>query len=148
MSLKLAAQGPSSSPSSNTKQTKKPGRKVRASEMFQPMAPGTPLRELGQSSREFIDGRSLEPSSPQAMLLMNKIVSDICGDKRTRLMNDINSGENNSEKVSNAFLAILTRLPSKTERDDFENLLKKDPQNGAKNMAWILMNSNEFKFKH
>ena len=112
------------------------------------MKPGTPLRELGQSSRELIDTKSLEASAPQAMLLMNNIVSDISHKRGSQLMKDINSGKSSHEKITNAFLAILSRKPTSTELRDFSEILTQSKANGTKNMAWILMNSNEFKFKH
>ncbi|NRA37356.1 MAG: DUF1553 domain-containing protein, partial [Planctomycetes bacterium] len=123
-------------------------RSSRASEMLQPMKPGTPLRELGQSSRELIDTKSLEASAPQAMLLMNNIVSGIIYNRSFQLMKDIDSGKSSHEKITNAFLAILSRKPTSTELRDFSALLTKNKANGTKNMAWILMNSNEFKFKY
>ena len=123
-------------------------RSFRASEMQQPMKPGTPLRELGQSSRELIDSKSLEASAPQAMLLMNNNVSNIAYKRGSQLMEDIDSGKNSNEKITNAFLAILSRKPTSTELQDFSEILSKSKANGSKNMAWILMNSNEFKFKY
>ena len=123
-------------------------RSPRASELAQPMRPGTPLRELGQSSRELIDSKSIESSAPQAMLLMNNIVSEITNSRRFQLMRDLESGKSSTDKITNAFLSILTRKPTSIEIKDFSTLLSKNKQDGVKYMAWILMNSNEFKFKY
>jgi len=155
-SQKLSGKSPKAEPSANTdkKKKRKGGNSVRvlrnprASELAQPMRPGSPLRELGQSSRELIDSKSLESSAPQAMLLMNKIVSEITNSQRFQLMRDIKSGKSSTDKITNAFLAILTRKPTSTELRDFSSLVSGKNQDGLKHLAWILMNSNEFKFKY
>jgi hypothetical protein len=155
-SQKLSGKSQKAEPSANTdkKKRRKGGKGIRvlrsprASELAQPMRPGSPLRELGQSSRELIDSKSLESSAPQAMLLMNNIVGSITNSRNTQLMRDINSGKSSTEKITNAFLAILTRKPTSIEIKDFSALLSKNKQEGVRHMAWILMNSNEFKFKH
>ncbi|MCM8530892.1 MAG: DUF1549 and DUF1553 domain-containing protein [Lentisphaeraceae bacterium] len=140
---------PDSGPTVNTNKRK---RRVahytgRASEMNQPASNGSPLRELGQSSRTLIDAKSLEPSAPQALLMMNKLASEITQKPSHQLMQDIASGKSKVAKVTNAFLAILTRKPTAGERVHFQKLLS-DKQNGMKNLAWVLINTNEFKFKH
>ena len=115
--------------------------------MNQPTPNGSPLRELGQSSRLLIDAKTLEPSAPQALLMMNKLASEITSRQSHQLMKDIASGKSSVDKITNAFLAILTRKPTTSERIQFQKILK-DKQNGIKSLAWILINSNEFKFKH
>ena len=65
------------------------------------------------------------------MLLMNEIVTEITKSLRFKLMRDIKSGKSNTDKITNAFLAILTRMPTATEIKDFSALLSKNKQDGV-----------------
>jgi len=134
-------------PTANKRNKRTPGYTGRASEMNQPAPNGSPLRELGQSTRALIDAKSLEPSAPQALLMMNKLATEITAKASHQLMKDIASGKSSADKVTNAFLAILTRKPTTGERVHFQKLLL-DKKNGMKSLVWVLINTNEFKFKY
>ena len=60
--------------------------------------------------------------------------------------------ENESQAVEAAYLCVLSRLPSQTERDHFEQRLAEHPRNEysavMEDMFWTLINSTEFSWNH
>ena len=53
----------------------------------------------------------------------------------------------NQEKVDVAYLSILSRMPDKEEKNMFVSRFERNPEQAAKDIVWVLINSNEFMFK-
>ena len=68
----------------------------------------------------------------------------IINNKNADFMKQMAEEKKETGKIEDIFMSILNREPSSKEI----NLLKKyiDEPNGAKHIAWILMNSHEFIF--
>ena len=133
-----------SSPTAS-KSKKAPVNARRASETAQPSKSGSFLREFGQSSRVFIDDSNREPSPPQALYMLNSEVDKIISSKRSDVYKVINSKKDTKEKIRQLFLTILTKEPSISDYSEYASLVKKGTS-GMQDLAWILLNSNEFKF--
>ena len=134
----------SSSPTAS-KSRKGPVNFHRASETSQPAANGSFLRVFGQSSRVFIDDSSREPSPPQALYMLNSEVDKIISSKKSDVYKVINSRDDSKEKIRQLFLTVLTKEPSISDYSEYASLAKKG-SSGMQDLAWILLNSNEFKF--
>lgn len=128
-----------------SKSKKAPISAKRASETAQPSKNGSFLREFGQSSREFIDDSNREPSPPQALYMLNSEVDKIISSKRSDVFKVINSKKETKEKIRQLFLTILTKEPTMSDYSEYASLVKKGTS-GMQDLAWILLNSNEFKF--
>lgn len=124
---------------------KAPRGPMRASEKPQPSKNGSFLREFGQSSRMFIDDSSKEPSPPQALYMLNSEVDKIISSRKSDVYKVINSKKDSKEKIRQLFLTILTKEPTVSDYTEYSSLAKKG-SSGMQDLAWILLNSNEFKF--
>ena len=89
---------------------------------------------MGKSSRELIDGATLEPDIPQILFMMNGLgVPEDALIKRK-----LSDAATHAEKMQLLWKAILGRLPKESE----EPLFEKAPDD----VMWALINSNEFRF--
>jgi hypothetical protein len=118
------------------------GELLRASDLVQP-APGNHLlRQFGQSDRETIDGSSRAATVPQALTLLNGAAAG----PLTSLQHALAQAKDPAAKVRTAYLAMLTRGPRPYEEAFWCHELARDAAQGTQDLAWVLLNSNEFRF--
>ena len=126
---------------------KNSGKFARASEIESPAKANHFLRRFGQSDREIIDGGSKEPSVPQALTLLNGQVEDyITANSVSSINRNMKAAKTHEEKIDTAFMSILSRSPKDSEKSMFKAMFNKDEEQAAKDLIWVLINSNEFMF--
>ncbi len=119
---------------------------LRAAELPSPTPPDHFLRKFGQSSREVIEGGSADSDVTQVLSHINgHVEKTIIGDSKAIVYQAIESAATPEEKVTAAFLSILSRTPTPAEMDLMLPEAKKG-RDGVKNILYALLNSNEFIF--
>ena len=89
---------------------------LRAAEEQSPAPRGHYLREFGQSDRETIENANNDASVPQALAMMNgTLLPDILS-TYSQLMLAVNKAEYPDDKVEAAYMTILSRKPSASEK--------------------------------
>jgi hypothetical protein len=120
-------------------------RYLRSAELESPAPRGHYLREFGQSDRETIENANNEASVPQALAMMNgSLLPDIMG-QYSQLMLTINKAQYPDEKVDAAYMTLLSRKPTATEK---ETWLKAQDQglNAMEDLIFSLLNTQQFIF--
>ena len=121
-------------------------RLVRASEQPSPAPPGTFLRQFGQSDREVIENANTEASIPQVLALMNGEYGQNMLNERGLLLQTIKEGETPTEKIDRLFVSILSRKPDPQEKKLVLEQLKERGRMGMVDIAWALLNTQQFIF--
>jgi hypothetical protein len=122
------------------------GALMRASELSSPAPAGHFLRVFGQSDRQLIDNSSEGAAVTQALSLMNGLVeSEVLGN-RSLLSANLLKATTPEAKVRTLWQAILTRQPTKDELALGLREIGKGDQKSINDLAWALINSNEFLF--
>lgn len=121
------------------------GNLLRASELSSPAPSGHFLRTFGQSDRELIDNSTDSAAVTQALSLMNGLIEPEILSNRSVLSSNVLKGTNAEAKVRILWQTILAREPSSKELSMAARVVAAHPD-GAKDMAWALINSNEFIF--
>lgn len=108
------------------------------------------LQSFYQSNRYTPAPTGNKPSTLQAMLLMNsRIVNDrVSAEKGGTVQKLVESTKTNDQIVDELFLASLSRMPNKAEREVALAEISKDRKGGAENVQWALLNSIEFVLNH
>ncbi|MHC4452585.1 MAG: DUF1549 domain-containing protein [Planctomycetota bacterium] len=120
---------------------------TRASDLPSPAPDGHLLRELGQSERELIQESHSDPTVPQVLALLNSFLEQkLLTNKQATLMREIGSARGSKSKLDAAFLAVLGRKPTSTERRDWERTLSKGGDQAVQDLVWTLVNTHEFLF--
>ena len=139
---------------------------VRADELPSPAPAGHLLRTFGQSDRDVIEVANTSPATTQALTMLNGFVDKELLQDRSVLYQQMLRPDDMGGKVDVLFLAIMTRPPSTPERELGKQeiahaLLALRKSNAAgmgadvsresakaalHNLAWVLVNSNEFMF--
>ena len=139
---------------------------VRADELPSPAPAGHFLRTFGQSDREVIEAANSQPATTQALTLLNGFVDKELLKERSVLFQEMLKPQDMGGKVDALFLACLTRKPTTGERElgkqeiahallDFRkdnragmgaDVQKEAAKAALHNLAWVLLNSNEFMF--
>jgi len=103
---------------------------------------------FGRPSRESVCEceRRTDFSLPQALNLINgKTISDAVADPKGRVARNVLAGMNDAAMVEDLYLATLTRLPSKAERERAVQYLAGGPRaTRAQDLLWALLNSKGF----
>jgi len=110
-----------------------------------PARGGHLIRQFGGSDKQLIENSNFEANTPQVLNMLNGFVEQkIVNNKNADFMKQMADEKRETGKIEDIFMSILNRKPNSKEM----NLLKKyiDQPNGAKHIAWILMNSHEFIF--
>jgi len=120
---------------------------LRASELPSPTPGGHFLRQFGQSDRETINNGSTEPSVDQALTLLNSPIFDKMFHGKSLLAKNLEKASSIEEKEDTLFISLLSRYP----RDNDRALIKKqvassDEETAFRNIAWALINTQEFVF--
>jgi hypothetical protein len=121
------------------------GNLLRASELSSPAPNGHFLRTFGQSDRELIDNSSDGAAVTQALSLMNGLVETDILSNRSVLSANVLKGGNAEAKAKALWLSILAREPTAREVSLAARVIAAQPE-GVKDIAWALINSNEFLF--
>jgi Protein of unknown function (DUF1549)/Protein of unknown function (DUF1553) len=121
------------------------GNLIRASELSSPAPNGHFLRTFGQSDRELIDNSTDSAAVTQALSLMNGLIEPELLSNRSVLSANVLKGSNAESKARILWQTILAREPSSKEMNMAARVIAAHPD-GAKDMAWALINSNEFIF--
>ena len=103
------------------------------------------IRQFGGSDKALIENSNFEATTPQVLNMLNGFVEQkIIKNKNADFMKQMEQETRETGKIEDIFMSILNREPTSKEM----NLLKKyiDETDGAKHIAWILMNSHEFIF--
>ena len=103
------------------------------------------IRQFGGSDKQLIENSNFEATTPQVLNMLNGFVEQkIVNNKNADFMKHMAQEKRETGKIEDVFMSILNRKPNTREL----NLLKKyiDQKDGAKHIAWILMNSHEFIF--
>lgn len=110
----------------------------RASELDSPAPRGHFLRTMGQSDRDFVENANPNAAIPQALALMNGDLLSPRGllSPYSPVMHGV---ERATDKVEAAFLALLSRRPTATERDRLAGVHPAE-------LAHALLNTKQFLF--
>lgn len=122
------------------------GALLRASELGSPAPNGHFLRTFGQSDRQLIDNGSDGAAVTQALALMNGLVEPDLLSNRSVLTANVLKGSNAEGKAKIMWLTILSREPTAKEISMAARVIAAHGPEGAKDLAWALINSNEFLF--
>ena len=118
---------------------------LRSSYVGYPAKGGHLIRQFGGSDKQLIENSNFEATTPQVLNMLNGFVEKrIINNKNADFMKQMAEESRTTGKIEDIFMSILNRKPNPKEM----KLLKKyiDKPNGAKHVAWILMNSHEFIF--
>jgi hypothetical protein len=127
---------------------KKDGGIKRASEISSPAPDGHFLRIFGQSDRELIDNSWFNPTTPQTLTLMNGPMFEKIRKPESALQRALASVESAEGKVGVVFLAVLGRPPTHEELTVSLDLLREGDKVRYADLAWTLINTNEFLFQN
>jgi hypothetical protein len=127
---------------------KKDGGIKRASEVGSPAPEGHFLRIFGQSDRELMDNSWSNPTTPQTLTLMNGPLFEKIARADSTLQQSVASAPSPEEKTRAVFLSVLGRAPTTNEIAMVLDLLREGEKVRYDDLAWTLINSNEFLFKH
>ncbi|MFM1872254.1 MAG: hypothetical protein RL398_1676 [Planctomycetota bacterium] len=122
------------------------GDMLRASDLAQPAAPSHLLRQFGQSDRETIDAASDAATVPQVLTLLNGFLDTKVLAGESALARDIATAGSGERRVRVAFLTTLNREPTEEEALTWRRAIAVYGQDAIKDLAWVLCNSNEFRF--
>ena len=121
------------------------GNLLRASELSSPAPNGHFLRTFGQSDRLLIDNSTDGAAVTQALSMMNGLVEVDLLSNRSVLTADLLKGGNAEAKARILWLSILSREPTRQEMTMATRVIASQ-KGGAEDLAWALINSNEFLF--
>lgn len=121
-------------------------RMKRASDLGSPAPPGHFLREFGQSDRELVENASDEASITQALALLNGPALGAVMNRYSVLSRSL-EGKSMTEKLDIIYLTLLSRAPTKRERQIFEQSWEANPESRyAKDIVWTMLNTRQFLF--
>ena len=120
---------------------------VRASDLPQPARPGHLVREFGQGDREQIEASHKDPAVPQVLTLLNGFVEQkVAENPKAVLSVSIAAAHTPEEKLTQAFLGVLGRVPSAAEKALWIPELKSKEAVAVKDLLATLLNTHEFLF--
>ncbi len=115
----------------------------RASELPQPAPAGHFLSLFGQAPRETIEDQWANPTTPQALTLLNGPILEIIVSPGSPLHQ---AWKNSPEKIQTIYQTILSRNPTAEETALIEASLAPTTPQGLTDLTWSLLNSREFIF--
>jgi hypothetical protein len=123
---------------------------VRASELSSPSPDGHFLRQFGQSDRDLIDNAWANPTTPQALTMLNGPLFDLIAGEDSVLGRQVKQGRSASltpaEQVRLVYLAVLSREPTAAETQLVLEKLGAEGEQMWKPLAWSLLNTRQFLF--
>lgn len=118
----------------------------RASELSMPARSGHFLFQLGQSTKESIEGANDEANVPQVLTLMNGLEAIIYGNDYSGIRKELLKADTPEEKIDILFEGTLTRKASDEEMTQMLALVEESPKTAYQDILWVLVNTHEFKF--
>lgn len=100
---------------------------------------------------EMNESLSFEGTIPQALFLMNsRFSNDVLLAKHGTLRHILDEKRQPSDRVEAIFIATLSRLPDRSEKQKFLSYLQRqgDRVEAYQDLFWVLLNSTEFLFNH
>jgi hypothetical protein len=123
------------------------GAHVRASEHMNPAPRNHFLRTFGQSTREFIEGSSTSSNVTQFLSMFNGVADQqVLQNRDSELRKHFQLAKSNAETCDIAYLSVLNRHPTDDERDIVGASLDSHDPKWNLDLAWALLNSQEFLF--
>jgi hypothetical protein len=120
---------------------------VRASDLPQPARPGHLVREFGQGDREQVEASHKDPAVPQVLTLLNGFVEQrVAENPKAVLSTSISAARSPEEKLTQAFLGVLSRVPTTAEKTLWVPELKSREGAAVKDLLATLLNTHEFLF--
>jgi len=119
---------------------------VRASEVTSPARPGHFLRQFGQSDRETIENASSEATVPQMLTLLNGPIYNQLLSRNSVLRRNLADTQSAEEKLEVIFVTILSRRPTKRDRQIALPTLKQGGNRAVADVVWALLNTRQFMF--
>jgi len=120
---------------------------VRASDLPQPARPGHLVREFGQGDREQVEASHKEPAVPQVLTLLNGFVEQrVAENPKAVLSASIAAARQPEEKLTQAFLGVLGRVPTAAEKALWIPELGSKETVAVKDLLATLLNTHEFLF--
>ena len=121
--------------------------KVRASELPSPAPRSHFLYLFGASDREVVDASSREPNVGQVLSLMNGFVQrELVNKPDAHIYQSLKGATTEKEKIRRLYIAILTRPPTDEEMSWMLDEVKKQGDEGYRNIVSALVMSSEFLF--
>ncbi len=119
----------------------------RASELTSPAPDGHLLRQFGQSDRDLIDGGWNNPTTPQALTLMNGPLLDLLLEDGSALAARLAKTSSRDDALETVWLATLSRRPTVAERALLSDRLAAVPDDELpRRVLWIVLNTRQFLF--
>lgn len=119
---------------------------LRAAELPQPAPAGHFLRVFGQSDRESIDNGTPSPAVTQALHLLNGPLAEAIAKADSPLQRTLAKATDEVSQTRALYLAFLGRQPDQDELKLAVAYLTRYGDEGRQDLAWALMNANEFLF--
>jgi len=79
-------------------------------------------------------------------LLNSSSFNNLVNSTRSALGKTVMAGKTPRDRVERAYLSILNRYPTATERVACIKEIDRDPRRGTANVMWALLNTREFLF--
>jgi len=117
-----------------------------ASELKQPLPDGHFLRQFGQSDREQIDDSFTDGSVPQLLAMFNGAVTHMMLEPGSVIYNRVVAKKKLSEQIDVMFWSLLSRAPTREERQLASEEIREHGPAGCGNVIWALLNTREFLF--
>jgi len=120
---------------------------ARSSDLPSPAPAGHLLRELGQSERELIGEAHVDPTVPQILALVNAFLEQkLLTNPDATVTRSVRDARGPKAKVKTAFLAVLGRAATSSERSMWERELSRGGVEAERDLIWTLVNTHEFLF--
>ena len=120
---------------------------VRASELPSPAPQDHFLYTFGASSREVVEGASLEPNVGQVLSMMNGFVQrKLVSNNEAHLYESLKGADSDEERIRRVYVAILNRPPNQEELSWMLEELDAQGEDGFRNIVSALVMSSEFLF--
>lgn len=119
---------------------------LRAANLQSPAPAGHFLQQFGQSDRETIQNAEAQASVPQALTMLNGNIFDSVTNQFSVLGRNIRAAEGPEAKIDTLFLTLLSRQPDADEKKTILADLETRGEELYKDVAFALVNSQEFLF--
>ena len=84
---------------------------------------------------------------PQVLAMLNGFVElQILQNQGSALMHSLAAAKGAGERVTRAFVTVLGRRPDAKEKAQWTAALEKGGDGALRDLAWVLINSQEFRF--
>jgi hypothetical protein len=105
----------------------------------------------GRPNRAAVPERNVKPNLGQALhLLVGSTYNEKLWEEGARVYDRVERGASDDEIIEELYLAALTRLPSKKEREALKKLIASSSsrEEGLRNLQWGILGSREFAENH